>query len=192
MQRVARCENAREVSDRDAGPTPDTGRNSGLADTNAAANPKVAFAADLPTEQVRDLGPRRDARRAEAGSSEQSHDARPVWAERLEQFEHPGIIGASLAREREADNARKVPVTDRDRVGIATHDVRDGRRSPPTDARDGDQRALERTTPEHRGPLEPSDLPSGEDERRAAPGLDAEAAPLVIAERGDPIGVRRQ
>ena len=66
---------------------------------------------------------------------EQALHAPALPAIRLEQLEHPGVVGPGLAGQRPGHDARQVVVADADGVRVAERDADDLGRGPGTDAR---------------------------------------------------------
>ena len=73
------------------------------------------------------------ARRRARARDDQTPGPGAVRPERLEQFEHPRIVGAPLPHERVGDVMLEMPVADGNRVGIGGREVGDVRRGPRAD-----------------------------------------------------------
>ena len=78
---------------------------------------------------------RATSRRADTAELEEADDPRALAAERLEELQHPRVVAARLARQREGDQARQVEVTDADGVRVAERPDADLGRRPRPDAR---------------------------------------------------------
>src|SRR5664279_2663148 len=93
--------------------------------------PSSATTSDPPVVGYRH--PRTVARHPHPTGFDEPDDALPVPAERLEDFEHAGVVGAGAAGEDEPDHARQVVVADRDRVGRGVAALDDLGRRPLAD-----------------------------------------------------------
>ena len=119
---------------------PDVGRG---RRTNGPGRVRLASTKVPATSQSRWIGPT-GMRGASAGRDlpaelDQAQRAAAVAGERGEQFEHPGIVAAILAREIPGDTFGQVEVAGLDGVGIAEGDALDDRSGPVADAADRGQ-----------------------------------------------------
>ncbi len=120
--------------------------------------------------------------RPDPAELEEPDDPGPLSAVRLEQLEHPGIVAARLAGQRERDEVRQVEVADADRVVVAERPDADLGRGPRADPGNGRQPGVRLGQRQVDDRLEPGGPGGDPADEVGAPAFDAERVIRVVGQ----------